>query len=318
MTHVIRPRPRGFTLIELLVVISIIAVLIGLLLPAVQRVRDAAARLSCQSNGKNVVLAVHNYATTYKGKLPNLDSFNSGPSGSAGYRATIYFQILPYLEQEGLYRLGIANGYASWTALDPGTGTAIGSNVLKIFVCPADSSAANSQDTQGFGVVNYAANCGLFGSQASAIPAVAPYSAMNGSVAKFTNSNIPNGASHTVAFAEKFGVLSDGSSRWAYPYSLNATTGYTANQGGALASSFHYQNWERGWSASTYPTAGKNNIQPKPPDYLATYQQTQSLHTSVMNVSMMDGSVQTVQDTIDPTVWGRLVDPTNLLPAGVP
>jgi prepilin-type N-terminal cleavage/methylation domain-containing protein len=96
---------RGFTLIELLVVIAIIAVLIGMLLPAVQKVREAAARVQCQNNLKQISLATINCCDTYQGKIPPAiglyPSYSqvSPNNGEGGF----FFFILPFIEQQDLY-----------------------------------------------------------------------------------------------------------------------------------------------------------------------------------------------------------------------
>src|SRR6516162_8587412 len=109
-----RPSRGGFTLIELLVVIAIIAILIGLLLPAVQKVREAAARMSCSNNLHQIALAAHNYHSAYgvfpPGGLSSPKSIGaadpSAPPGwvfSGPYTGVLAF-LLPYIEQDNVYK----------------------------------------------------------------------------------------------------------------------------------------------------------------------------------------------------------------------
>ena len=129
-----RHQRGGFTLIELLVVIAIIAVLIGLLLPAVQKVREAAARTQCANNLKQIALAAHNYEGSH-GVFPTGARPSVMENGVPTMGSNVWVELLPYLEQDNLYR--------KWAFTDNRNNVAGGRNatqaqVIKLLLCPSD------------------------------------------------------------------------------------------------------------------------------------------------------------------------------------
>jgi type II secretory pathway pseudopilin PulG len=156
----------------LLVVIAIIAILVGLLLPAVQKIREAANRMKCANNLKQLGLAAHNCHDTYEKLPPAWGNFPQPTQTQGnGIRGTTFFYLLPFLEQDNLYQRSKANGY-----YDGGVGrlegdngyAAVGicGNRVGTFVCPSDPTTGGHESDTNWGpggYASYAANFQGFG-----------------------------------------------------------------------------------------------------------------------------------------------------------
>ncbi|MGF1581865.1 MAG: DUF1559 domain-containing protein [Gemmataceae bacterium] len=135
---------QGFTLIELLVVIAIIAVLIGLLLPAVQKVREAANRLSCQNNLKQLGLGLHNYHDQYKHLPPSFEIATGVALNTNNGSWSIHARLLPFIEQAAAYN--VADLSQPW---DTQIATGIPTMRIPIFLCPSEADDTVRVDSNG-------------------------------------------------------------------------------------------------------------------------------------------------------------------------
>jgi prepilin-type N-terminal cleavage/methylation domain-containing protein len=219
MPRLLLKRWRGFTLIELLVVIAIIAILIGLLLPAVQKVREAAARSQSQNNIKQLNLATANCNDTY-GRLPpgsgNFPNPNGGTAQPPCPHGTLFYYLLPFMEQQNLYNAIGLQGANSWYAQNLPTGQ----SVVKTMIAPGDPSCpAINYITQwgNRGATSYGCNGFVFGVEGGGyndtVTGAYPLPAGNGGTAKIPAS-ITDGTSNTISFGERFAECNNGT--WNY------------------------------------------------------------------------------------------------------
>lgn len=203
-------RRHGFTLIELLVVIAIIAVLIGLLLPAVQKVREAAARSQSSNNIKQLGLAMHNYNDANSSKLPQLaDQGTNAPTG--GGLQSIFFNILPYIEQDNVFRIFQRTTPTYTNTVTTSTGQGAAQNLIKTFISPADSTATNGT-TQTLTFMVTPTPPAPFMASVTGNYATSSYAA-NALVFKTNTAGLPrtfvDGTTNTIMIGERFQVCTN-------------------------------------------------------------------------------------------------------------
>jgi prepilin-type N-terminal cleavage/methylation domain-containing protein/prepilin-type processing-associated H-X9-DG protein len=300
-----RSRP-AFTLIELLVVIAIIAVLIGLLLPAVQKVREAAARAKCANNLKQLGLAFHNFH----------DANNALPEGDPKFGSNGTWQVLtlPYIEQDAMFRGYVNFGTGPKAYGDSPNVENVTSQRLAILTCPSDEPNAPIHKTingADYGITshNYAANYGnTTRTRSSPYPGSggvvfggAPFnSGYNGTITvKLTD--IPDGTSNTLLAAE---VLQGKNSA---DGSITDLRGFSWWGPGGGFTTYYAPNSP---SPDVLQFASYCNNQPALdlPCVVGTAYifSARSRHTGGVNTVMADGSVRFISDNIDINTWRAL------------
>jgi prepilin-type N-terminal cleavage/methylation domain-containing protein/prepilin-type processing-associated H-X9-DG protein len=291
----------GFTLIELLVVIAIIAILIGLLLPAVQKVREAAARMKCSNNLKQLALAMHSYHDS--NTVFPIGQYNDFYSNDGPFiRGCWLIPILPFIEQQGLFANFESSNNANGWALFAANKTKVLPNVM----CPSDPSSPKT-DTLDTNITT----AGISEKQGMHTN----YLACSGSTAYGSGKNL-NGIFY-VKSKTKITDVRDGTSNTLMLGEILVVADTNANndQRGRYANSWEGNNWfstlnppnstvsdRLGYQGISIPNAPITNVANNGTQNLSA----RSTHSGGANFSLADGSVRFIQNNIDPLIYNQL------------
>ncbi|OAI39062.1 hypothetical protein AYO40_06135 [Planctomycetaceae bacterium SCGC AG-212-D15] len=297
-------------------VIAIIGVLIGLLLPAVQRVREAANRAKCANNLKQIGLALHNFHDTNGVFPPQFGYVNATGQGDFG---TLFFFLLPHIEQAGLWNaayiqttdtaLQSANGYTPYPPSVPyyrqaGTHDSrftVGGQEVKTYICPSDVSQAEVLPRWGWAGSSYASNFQIFGANLTApfgpscTSWYTPSNLQTWEGAAHLPGSIPDGTSNTVMVAEKYG---------------NCFSPPGNYHGGSMWARWDCaDDFQPAFAIWVTGPASMFQVQPEPHDTSACNPAVASTPHAAMNVCFADGSVHALASSLSANIWWSLSTP---------
>jgi type II secretory pathway pseudopilin PulG len=269
-------RHSGFTLFQLLVVLALLAVLVGLLLPATARVRLAAERARCQNNLKEIALGTINAADTHNNTLPPLAGYYPAPAKAANNGSgTLFFHILPFIEQDTLYKNALNDDklYSGWH-----NGTY--AKQLDVYLCRLDATGGKDHLSEGWlATGSYAANGQVFGDPEfrngpNRLHGRSRYPA-----------SIPDGTSNTVFFTERYQMCNGQPNAWAY-------------------------DGDRTWTPA-FALAGPSGFQITPPAQECDPAMPNGPHAGNLLAGMGDGSVHLVTVKVSLQTWWAACTPSH-------
>jgi prepilin-type N-terminal cleavage/methylation domain-containing protein len=273
-------RRPGFNMIELLVVLAVLGFLVALLLPAVQKVRQAAARTQTMNNLKQVVLGTIDCADAHRGLLP--PAYGKYPSKQEKRAFSLHVHLLPWIEQQNLYKQYL-------------NGQNPDEEIIAVFAAPEDPSLPKEPK----GIQDIAANLRVFSDKGWKTRFDAPMPALGREEPGTTRfpASIVDGVSNTIFFATRYGVCGEGGSRYASPPNTNTAAFFGQNPAKV--------------KAKPYDVTATFLLHPAPAKCPPIPLMAHAFSTTGIAVALGDGSVRLVTPRISPHTWNCAVQPND-------